>query len=337
MSVTPTDIVIDGVTIPTLTLAAGSTGGLGVAASIDPVNDYLAIYQNSSTSTLGINRNTVLGLSSAPVGLTDTQTLTNKTLTSPTIAGPVLSGTVGGTYTLGGTPTFPASVATLTGTQVLTNKTLTSPTINSPSITNATLTTDAITGYTTSNSGVVYGGLTMTTGNATFSGNATVGGTLGVTGVSTFTGGFSNATMINPYKFSVYLAAGSLSVTNNTSSIVTCDTKRFDTGTNYSVSTGLFTAPIAGFYQFNGVVLFTSTLSTHLGAALLAKNGSFLVEGNYGVGNSSQTGFSVSRILQLAANDTVALWQTNTSGSAVTVAGGSSDFTYFEGYLVSQT
>ena len=189
MSVTPTDIVIDGVTIPTLTLAAGSTGGLGVAASIDPVNDYLAIYQNSSTSTLGINRNTVLGLSSAPVGLTDTQTLTNKTLTSPTIAGPVLSGTVGGTYTLGGTPTFPASVATLTGAQVLTNKTLTSPTINSPSITNATLTTDAVTGYTTSNSGVVYGGLTMTTGNATFSGNATVGGTLGVTGVLTPSGG----------------------------------------------------------------------------------------------------------------------------------------------------
>lgn len=180
MSVTPTDIVIDGVTIPTLTLAAGSTGGLGVAASIDPVNDYLAIYQNSSTSTLGINRNTVLGLSSAPVGLTDTQTLTNKTLTSPTIAGPVLSGTVGGTYTLGGTPTFPASVATLTGAQVLTNKTLTSPTINSPTITNATLSSDTITGYSVSNSGTIYGGISVATGNVSMS------GTLAVTGAGTF-------------------------------------------------------------------------------------------------------------------------------------------------------
>ena len=57
------------------------------------------------------------------------ETLTNKTLTAP-----VLSGTVTGTYTLGGTPTFPSSVATLTGTQTLTNKTLTSPTMTSPAL-----------------------------------------------------------------------------------------------------------------------------------------------------------------------------------------------------------
>lgn len=51
-----------------------------------------------------------------------TSTLTNKTITAP-----VLSGTVTGTYTLGGTPTFPAAVVTLTGSQTLTNKTLTAP------------------------------------------------------------------------------------------------------------------------------------------------------------------------------------------------------------------
>lgn len=53
------------------------------------------------------------------VGLTATQTLTNKTLTAP-----VLGGTLTGTYTIGGTPTFPASVVTLTGTQSLSNKTI---------------------------------------------------------------------------------------------------------------------------------------------------------------------------------------------------------------------
>ncbi|MGE0289695.1 MAG: hypothetical protein AB7I42_25605, partial [Bradyrhizobium sp.] len=48
------------------------------------------------------------------VGTTDSQTLTNKTLTAP-----VLSGTVTGTYTLAGTPTFPATVVSTTGTQTL--------------------------------------------------------------------------------------------------------------------------------------------------------------------------------------------------------------------------
>ena len=68
----PTPTTIDG--LPTLTINA-----LNVANSIDPANDYLPIYQNSSTSTLGISRNTYLNLSSQPLGLTDTQSPTNKT------------------------------------------------------------------------------------------------------------------------------------------------------------------------------------------------------------------------------------------------------------------
>lgn len=47
----------------------------------------------------GVSRKTL-------VGVTATQTLTNKTLTSPT-----LGGTVAGTYTLGGTPTFSVAIA----------------------------------------------------------------------------------------------------------------------------------------------------------------------------------------------------------------------------------
>lgn len=139
---------------------------LPTASTIDAVQDILPIYTASSSATQGISRNTLLGLSSAPVGLTDSQTLTNKTLTSPTISGPTFSGTLIGTYTIGGTPTFPSSVATLTGTQTLTNKTLTSPTINSPTITNATISADTLTGYTTSNSGTLYG-IAITTGVVT--------------------------------------------------------------------------------------------------------------------------------------------------------------------------
>ena len=148
---------------------------LPVANSIDGVNDTFPIVTNSLNSTQQISRNTFLGLSSAPVGLTDTQSLTNKTLTSPTISSPTFSGTTAGTFTLGGSITFPSSVVQLTSTQTLTNKTLTSPTINSPNITNATLSSDTITGYTTSNSGTLFGSLTATTGNLSTSGTFSSG------------------------------------------------------------------------------------------------------------------------------------------------------------------
>lgn len=156
MAVTPVQVPVS-TSVPTLTLAAGSAGGLAAASTIDPVNDYLSIYTASSVATQGISRNTLLGITGSPVGTNDSQTLTNKTLTNPTINAATLSGNFIGTYTLAGTPTFPASVATLTGSQTLTNKTLTSPTITSPTITNATISSDALTGFTVANSGTLLG------------------------------------------------------------------------------------------------------------------------------------------------------------------------------------
>jgi hypothetical protein len=165
---------------------------LPTATTVDGVADILPIYTSSLTATQGINRNTYLGLASGPVGLTDTQTLTNKTFTSPTISGPTLSGTVIGTYTLGGTPTFPSSVVTLTSTSTLTNKTLVGPVIGSPTITNASLSADVITGYTTSNTGTIYG-LTVTTGNLSLPGTLTVTGNTILSSTLT-TGGFITGT-----------------------------------------------------------------------------------------------------------------------------------------------
>lgn len=78
-----------------------------------------AIFKYSLTGGLSLTTGGAL------VGTTATQTLTNKTLTAP-----VLGGTVTGTYTLGGTPTFPSSVVLTTGAQTLASKTLTNPVIN---------------------------------------------------------------------------------------------------------------------------------------------------------------------------------------------------------------
>ena len=139
------------------------------ATGIDPVNDLMLIYNNTAGAYESINRNTIMGVSGTPADLSSIQTFTNKTLTSPTISGPTLSGTITGTYTIGGTPTFPSSVVTLSGTQTLTNKTLTSPVITGGSISNSTIAVDTIVGYTTSTISTI-GGVTFNNGVATTSG-----------------------------------------------------------------------------------------------------------------------------------------------------------------------
>jgi len=156
--------------------------GLDPIPSVDRATDLLYIVDTSGGSSNRVTPNTLLGISGSPVGTTDTQTLTNKTITSPTVSSPTLSGTISGTYTFGGTPTFPSSVVTLTGTQTLTNKTLTSPTINTPTISNASITADSVSGHTSANTGSVYG----------------VGITSGViTGANSVSGGALTANSIN--------------------------------------------------------------------------------------------------------------------------------------------
>lgn len=127
------------------------------AGQVDRATDVIEISDVSASQSKKVTPNALMNISGNAVGDTDSQTLTNKTLTAPTISGPTLSGTVLGTYTLGGTPTFPSSVATLTGIQTLTNKTLTSPTINTATIVNPTITADSIAGFSSSTTGTIYG------------------------------------------------------------------------------------------------------------------------------------------------------------------------------------
>lgn len=143
----------------------------------------MEIVDVAGNASYKVTPNNLLGFTGGnPVSTSDTQTLTGKTLTAPTLTSPILNGTITGTYTLGGTPTFPAAVVTLTGSQTLTNKILTSPTINAPTITNASISADAVTGFTTANNGTIYG---VAVNNGTFNGAAISAGTVGSTQVAT--------------------------------------------------------------------------------------------------------------------------------------------------------
>lgn len=176
-------------------MATTTINALTNATTIDPVQDLLPIYQNSTVSTLSINRNNFLNLTSQPVGISDIQTLTNKTLTSPTLNAGTFSGTFTGTYTLAGTPTFPSNVVLTTASQVLTNKTLTSPIINTPTINTPTISggsgssmtlSSASLSSSTINTSSLTGGTTVT-GGMTLTGGLTAD-SLTISGVSATTG-----------------------------------------------------------------------------------------------------------------------------------------------------
>jgi hypothetical protein len=168
-------------------LSSQTSGG------VDRAVDVLEIADVSANQSLKITPNALFGVSGAVVGDTDVQAISNKTLTSSTLTAPIINGTITGTYTLGGTPTFPATILTTTNSVSVTGKTLVSPTITTPTITNATITADAISGFSTANTGTIYGvsitvgaisvpsSLTVAT-TSTLTGAVSVGSTLATTG-----------------------------------------------------------------------------------------------------------------------------------------------------------
>lgn len=169
-------------------MADAKVSALTAIPAIDRAADFLYVVDTSAGTSNKVTPNFMLGITGAPVGDTDTATLTNKTITSPTISNPTFSGTLSGTYTIGGTPTFPSAVATLTGSQTLTNKTLTSPTINTATIVNPTITADSIAGFSVSNTGTIYGvGVTtgVITSASSVNGSALVAGTVGTAALGT--------------------------------------------------------------------------------------------------------------------------------------------------------
>ena len=137
----------------------------------------------------------------------------------------------------------------------------------------------------------------------------------------------------NPYKFHVYRSSAWTTATSAT--VVSFDTKVFDTGTNVDVVTnkGRFTAPVAGFYFFAANVRQTTGTSTPVYIQLF-KNGSVALSGTLMQPTVADNAGHVSGMLSLAANDYVEVFWTGGNGST---GGVGQDRTWFQGMLVSAT
>lgn len=150
------------------------------------------------------------------------------------------------------------------------------------------------------------------------------------TGTTAASWSYTYSQSYNPYKFSVARAAA-LNSTNAAFGLTTFDTKIYDTGSNYSTSTGKFTAPISGFYHFTSFINFSGGSNN---ICSLAYNSTTAEYGRLGeILSAGTTGGSMD--IQMNTADYVCVLNFG-SGAALGV-GSAPYFTYFSGYLISAT
>ena len=126
------------------------------------------------------------------------------------------------------------------------------------------------------------------------------GGTQGSTSVSNATMYLNGTARINDIGFAAYRSGGGDSTYTGT---VVFNNEYYDHGSDYSTSTGKFTAPVDGIYRF-GFNGFTNQGATTASRIYLYKNESIYIQ----KGNSiDRHGNCIDTLIKLAANDTVSI------------------------------
>lgn len=136
----------------------------------------------------------------------------------------------------------------------------------------------------------------------------------------------------NPYKFLVYRNAAANSG-NGAFAKITFDTELYDSNNNFA--TGTYTAPVAGFYQFNGRAS-VSASHTRLIISLYKNGADYARLADHGTSAITNDSVQGGITVQSAASDT---WEIYCFGNATTalVVGASPIETWFSGFLVSKT
>jgi hypothetical protein len=139
------------------------------------------------------------------------------------------------------------------------------------------------------------------------------------------------ATVSNmPYKFSATYAGGA-NISDGSAGLVPLNAESLNSGGCFNTSTGLFTAPAAGFYDFNGGAGHNNA-GSYLVQATLLKNGSTLVGSGSEVTGSYAFSTVTSLSVPLNAGDTVGLY-----AETLTASLGFGGSNFLQGRLASRT
>lgn len=146
----------------------------------------------------------------------------------------------------------------------------------------------------------------------------------------------STSSISIPYKFRARIT-GAWNSPNNAFAKISLSTEDYDTGSNFDAVTNYrFTAPINGFYHFDGRASLTTSGGINLIIVALYKNGTSYIRGNYSFGNSGSGGGStLSTDLQAVAGDYFELWIY--SGGAAAAETTLDQQATFSGHLMSAT
>lgn len=161
------------------------------------------------------------------------------------------------------------------------------------------------------------------------------GGKITSAGITSFD--TSLTTISNPYKFLAY-ATGYATFPNASFTKVQLFNETYDTNSNFDTTLSRYTAPVSGFYIFNGAIQFNVFANTHMAASLF-KNGAEIQRGNEldaGTATQNRSLLLGSSPIQVTAGDFFEMYGYQSQGGVATVQGGV-EATYFSGYLLSRT